>query len=419
MKAIITAVLELPTSRMELAGSLNQIGVRTPAHIIPCSDEEEDYIKVKFFGESDFENELTALATPKDSLGSVNTTLDLYRELPQTQKEKLKAELSQNPPDSLSSLCRKVMDFQPKYVTEDYYFPLTVSVYEYNEYGDLDYDSDCELGYCVIKCFFANIKRGGILLTQIAVGSLHMFSLPRGYSEGFTGWCKQIIAICFTAFMQTTLLLLGMITMQTHALLGLGVMLAANEVPRIAQQFGLDTSISNFSRNGLQTKSQGEIVYFLVQPTNISVLSEQSVAIKIQHLMQLLSVQPDIEIICSDARENFEYNKLSLARRAEKETNLKVQLLLRKDMKFLDDIQLQMSTAREFMFAYRVKNANDQSFATLNRLEKQINDQGFDCRRATKDDIKRILSRYFGHMTEDAIDDVDGERMIKKWIIPD
>ena len=150
MKAIITrndqtAILELPTSRMELAGFLNQIGVRTPAHIIPCSDEEEDYIKVKLFGESDFENELTALVTPKDSLGSVNTALDLYRELPQTQKEKLNVELSLNPPDSLSSLCQKVMDFQPKYVTEDYYFPLTVSVYEYNEYGDPDYDSDCEL----------------------------------------------------------------------------------------------------------------------------------------------------------------------------------------------------------------------------------------------------------------------------------
>ena len=61
------------------------------------------------------------------------------------------------------------------------------------------------LGYCVIKVFFSNIKRGGILLTQIAVGSLHMFSLPRGYSEGFTSWCKQVIAICFTTFMQTTL----------------------------------------------------------------------------------------------------------------------------------------------------------------------------------------------------------------------
>ena len=178
--------------------------------------------------------------------------------------------------------------------------------------------------------------------------------------------------------------------------------------------------ISNFSRNGLQTKSQGEIVYFLVQPTNISLLSEQSVAIKIQHLMQLLSVQPDIEIICSDARENFEYNKLSLARRAEKETNLKVQLLLRKDMKFLDDIQLQMSTAREFMFAYRITHeSEDGALATLNRIEKNISDQGFEVKRADKDDIKRFLSRYFGHMTEDAIDDVDGERMIKKWIIPD
>ena len=98
------------------------------------------------------------------------------------------------------------------------------------------------LGYCVIKCFFSNIKRGGILLTQIAVGSFYLFSLPRGMTEGFTGWCKQIVALCFTTFMQTTLLLMGLITMQSHALLGLGVMLASNEVPRIAQHFGLDTT---------------------------------------------------------------------------------------------------------------------------------------------------------------------------------
>lgn len=98
------------------------------------------------------------------------------------------------------------------------------------------------LGYCVIKCFFSNIKRGGILLTQIAVGSFYLFSLPRGMTEGFTGWCKQIVALCFTTFMQTTLLLMGLITMEAHPLLGLGVMLASNEVPRIAQYFGLDTS---------------------------------------------------------------------------------------------------------------------------------------------------------------------------------
>lgn len=178
--------------------------------------------------------------------------------------------------------------------------------------------------------------------------------------------------------------------------------------------------ITNFSRNGLQTAAHGELVYFLVQPINISVLSESNITQKIQHLMQLLTVQPDIEIICSDARENFEYNKLSLAKKAENENNLKVQLLLRKDMKFLDDIQLQMSTAREFMFCYRIPHAsNEQTLGVLNRLEKQINDQGFDCKRAGKDDIKRFISRYFGHLVEDSIDDVDGERLIKKWIIPD
>ena len=178
--------------------------------------------------------------------------------------------------------------------------------------------------------------------------------------------------------------------------------------------------VKHFSRNGVQTAGHGELAYFLVTPTNISVLSRVSIAQKIRHLTQLLSAQPDLEILCMDARENFEQNKLSLAKRAEKETNLKVQMLLRRDMKFLDDIQLQMSTAREFMFAYRIPHAsNEQTIAVLNRLEKQINDQGFDCKRAGKDDIKRFLSRYFGHLCEDSIDDVDGERMIRKWIIPD
>lgn len=97
--------------------------------------------------------------------------------------------------------------------------------------------------YCVIKIFFANIKRGGILLIQMSVGALYMFSVPRGYADGFNQWMKQVAAICLTAFMQTTLLFLGLLTFPTNMLLGLGIMLAANEVPRIAQQFGLDSSV--------------------------------------------------------------------------------------------------------------------------------------------------------------------------------
>ena len=97
--------------------------------------------------------------------------------------------------------------------------------------------------YCVIKIFFANIKRGGILVIQMAVGSLYMFSVPRGYQDGFNQWIKQVAALCLTAFMQTTLLYLGLMTFPGNMLLGHGVMLEANEVPRIAQQFGLDSSV--------------------------------------------------------------------------------------------------------------------------------------------------------------------------------
>ena len=98
------------------------------------------------------------------------------------------------------------------------------------------------MGYAVIKVFFANLKRGGILVIQIAVGSLYMFSVPRGYIDGFTQWCKQVIGICVTAFLQSTILTAGILVFLDHPLLGLGLMLSSTEVPRIAGQFGLDTS---------------------------------------------------------------------------------------------------------------------------------------------------------------------------------
>ena len=98
------------------------------------------------------------------------------------------------------------------------------------------------MAYAVIKVFFANLKRGGILLIQIAVGSLYMFSIPRGYVDGFVQWMKQVIGLCLTAFLQATILVAGLMVFKDHALLGLGLMLSAGEVPRIAGTFGLDTT---------------------------------------------------------------------------------------------------------------------------------------------------------------------------------
>ncbi len=179
--------------------------------------------------------------------------------------------------------------------------------------------------------------------------------------------------------------------------------------------------VKGFSRNGIQTNGHGEIVFYLVSPTNISVLSRVAVAQKVKHLMTLLSAQPDLEIVCIDARENFDDNKLYLDERFNDEPNGKIRELLLKDKTFLDDIQVQMSTAREFLFLVRLRNESDEeSFSRLNRIEKCINEQGFNCRRADKDDTKRVIARYFGvRTTDEAIEDHDGDKAVEKWIIPD
>ncbi len=178
--------------------------------------------------------------------------------------------------------------------------------------------------------------------------------------------------------------------------------------------------IKSFSRYGILTNGKEELVFFLVSPTNISVLSRINIGQKINHLMQLLSAQPDIEIVCTDARENFDSNKHYLDWRIEGEQNHQVKSLLLKDKIFLDEIQIHMSTAREFVFIARLRNETDkQTFTNLNRIQKLINEQGFECRRAKKNDIKRILSRYFGiNVPNTQIDDIDGQAIAKRWFAP-
>ena len=53
---------------------------------------------------------------------------------------------------------------------------------------------------------------------------------------------KQVIGLCLTAFLQATILVAGLMVFRENALFGLGLMLSAGEVPRIAGTFGLDTT---------------------------------------------------------------------------------------------------------------------------------------------------------------------------------
>ena len=59
-----------------------------------------------------------------------------------------------------------------------------------------------------------------------------------------------------------------------------------------------------------------------------------------------------------------------------------------------------------------------QPFSNLNRIEKAISEQGFDVKRAAKEDIKRFLCVYFGRtIPEKEIPDVDGGYEIARWVI--
>lgn len=174
----------------------------------------------------------------------------------------------------------------------------------------------------------------------------------------------------------------------------------------VQELIGIDT----FSKRGLKTRN-GELVFFSISPTNISVLSKENIQTKIWHLMMVLSAQPDIEITCLDSCERFDDNKSFMVERLEEEVNPRVRQCLEKDIEYLDNIQIEMSTARQFMFVVRFKREKDeQIFTQINRVEKAIAEQGFEVKRMRKDDIKRFLAIYFGaSMQGELIPDMDGK----------
>lgn len=180
--------------------------------------------------------------------------------------------------------------------------------------------------------------------------------------------------------------------------------------------------IETFTKRGLKTK-YGELVYFVISPTNISVLSNENIQTKIWHLMQVLSAQPNIEITCLDSCERFDDNKSNMLELHKNENNEKVQNCLSDDVDYLDNIQLEMSTARQFMFSIRFrKEKEEQIFNQVNRVQKAISEQGFEVRRANKNDIKRTLAIYFeASMQGELIPDVDGgdciDEEIKKAVV--
>ena len=171
------------------------------------------------------------------------------------------------------------------------------------------------------------------------------------------------------------------------------------------------------------TTSNSELVFFLIRPDNLSVLSSEGIRARVTALANLLRAEPAVELLVVDSRESFQRNKEFYQKRLEEETTPAIRKLLIEDMRHLDEILSSSASAREFVLILRRDLKSDMSEGTLRQLEKGICDHGLHVRLADEQDVKRLLAVYYQHdITTDFFQDVDAalapvEKRIEKLII--
>lgn len=164
--------------------------------------------------------------------------------------------------------------------------------------------------------------------------------------------------------------------------------------------------ITQLTDHGVKT-AKGELVFFMLKPDNLSVLSRDGVRGRVNILADLLRTTPSVRLLAMDSRESFLSNKHFYQERLAQETDPHIRKLLRQDMEHLDAIQASTASAREFALAYPVdkENAADPKY-----IEKNLLDRGLRVRLAESQDIKRLLSVFY---QQDAVTeqfpDFDGE----------
>lgn len=171
--------------------------------------------------------------------------------------------------------------------------------------------------------------------------------------------------------------------------------------------------IDQFTENGLKV-GRSELVYFLIQPDNLSVLSAEGIRGKIVALTDLLRSVESVRLLALDSRESFQNNKDWYRQRMEREANPALRELLRQDAAHLDAIQTTTASAREFALVFELDRQKEENARSqVVRLEKSIRDKGFHVRQASQQDLMRLLAVYYQQdVTTDIFDSVDGERWV-------
>lgn len=100
----------------------------------------------------------------------------------------------------------------------------------------------------------------------------------------------------------------------------------------------------------------GDLVFFIIKPTNISVLSDSSISARIYALLNVVKGQAEIEMLALNSKESFERNKNFYQERMGNEELPAIRRLLEQDSKHLDRIQVLMASSREFYIIIRLRS---------------------------------------------------------------
>ena len=123
----------------------------------------------------------------------------------------------------------------------------------------------------------------------------------------------------------------------------------------------------------------GSLVFFLIHPDNLSVLSAEGIRQRVTALSNLFRAEEQVEVLGLDSRESFQQNQVYYQTR----------LVLRmEEQAALDE-------------------------GGLRQKEKSLCDHGISVRLAEEQDVKRLLVSYYLHDADpESLEDVDGERVV-------
>ena len=161
------------------------------------------------------------------------------------------------------------------------------------------------------------------------------------------------------------------------------------------------------------TTARGELVFFLIRPDNLTVLSEDGIRVRVTALANLLRAESAVELLALDSRESFQRNKEFYQARLEQETIPALRTLLEQDIRHLEAIQSASASSREFLRVMRLEEKEAADERGLRQLEKALCDHGIHVQLAEAQDVKRLLAVYYQHdVTTDYFEDVDGEMAV-------